>query len=429
MAKSYLVPSATQQDFSAFFGEVSRDFGTALPHILAERAGHQEPTIRWRPLLTENLHPQILVGYGDPAVFKDERRLLAGRDVERRARRLSRSSIRRDLKHWEPKGFVFPAGDEPSWAAKGRNIADFWAPEMARVGDEYWLAFTARQASNALAIGIARSPSPLGPWIDNGAPLVTGTAARHHRPRLRSRPAADERRRDRFATSSSIRTATNISSGRTTGTASGRARWRCFCARSPISSASCSKARRTAAPRPSPRRSSPWANRQRPMVRFFLMQPLIEAALANWSAGPRARSSNSGSPPAILEAMSTPIRAPAPRGGRALAHRRGSDRAHQRPRLGGAFDRGPVRDAAGRPLLAVLRRQRFLHAVLRHRRRGRRSSARALHQAGRSRCCARRANGPRRAMPRSRRGSTAGRSCSSTPSIPAPAATTPSGRC
>jgi hypothetical protein len=44
------------------------------------------------------------------------------------------------------------------------------------------------------------------------------------------------------------------------------------------------------------------------MVRFFVMQPLIEAALANWQ---RVRSAlvACGLAPAILEAMSTPIRA------------------------------------------------------------------------------------------------------------------------
>jgi hypothetical protein len=52
----------------------------------------------------------------------------------------------------------------------------------------------------------------------------------------------------------------------------------------------------------------PWANVQRPMVRFFLMQPLIEAALANWS---KVRSAliEFGLAGAILEAMTTPIRA------------------------------------------------------------------------------------------------------------------------
>jgi hypothetical protein len=52
----------------------------------------------------------------------------------------------------------------------------------------------------------------------------------------------------------------------------------------------------------------PWANRQRPMVRFFLMQPLIEAALANWQRVKNALV-EFGLAPAILEAMSTPIRA------------------------------------------------------------------------------------------------------------------------
>ena len=69
---------------------------------------------------------------------------------------------------------MFPKGGEPAWTATGRNVADFWAPEMARVGDEYWVAYTARQKNNALAIGLARSDNPLGPFTDNGVPLVTG---------------------------------------------------------------------------------------------------------------------------------------------------------------------------------------------------------------------------------------------------------------
>jgi hypothetical protein len=52
----------------------------------------------------------------------------------------------------------------------------------------------------------------------------------------------------------------------------------------------------------------PWANVQRPMVRFFLMQPLIESALANWTQV-RKTLVEFGLAPAILEAMTTPIRA------------------------------------------------------------------------------------------------------------------------
>ena len=161
-------------------------------------------------------------------------------------------------------------------------MADFWAPEMARVGDEYWLAFTARQASNALAIGLARSPSPTGPWIDNGAPLITGKPLdttglgfeagqprmsggvidshifvdsngdkylfwKDDRNSIWPRPLAmllrghPELIDDLFAGEEDRRTAAFAAA------------------------------------------IVQWANLQRPMVRFFLMQPLIEAALANWT--------------------------------------------------------------------------------------------------------------------------------------------------
>jgi hypothetical protein len=50
----------------------------------------------------------------------------------------------------------------------------------------------------------------------------------------------------------------------------------------------------------------PWANRRRPIERFFLMQPLIEAALASW---PKVRRvlEESGHAGAIVDAMRTPI--------------------------------------------------------------------------------------------------------------------------
>ena len=52
----------------------------------------------------------------------------------------------------------------------------------------------------------------------------------------------------------------------------------------------------------------PWANGRRPMERFFLMQPLIEAALENW---PRVLPAlvEFGKAPDIVEAMRTPIHA------------------------------------------------------------------------------------------------------------------------
>ena len=303
--RAYGVPTGTQQDFSAFFRQLSHDFGTRVPHVFADAVEHAPAAIRWRPLLTENVHPQILVGYGDPAVLKtdDGWWLVATSNDAPDAFPILHSA---DLEHWEPKGFIFPQGEEPSWAAKGRDVADFWAPEMARIGDEYWTVFTARQTNNALAIGLARASSPAGPWADNGAPLITGkpvnTTGLGYNPDqpqmsggvidsdlfldadgerylfwkddtnsiwprplamlLRSHPELIERL---FAAEDDRRTAA-------------------------FAAAIVS-----------------WANVQRPMVRFFVMQPLIEAALANW-AKVRSALIEFGLAPAILEAMTTPIR-------------------------------------------------------------------------------------------------------------------------
>ncbi len=299
------MPTATQQDFSLFFRELAEDFGTRVPHVFADAVEHPEPSIPWRPLLTENVHPQILVGYGDPAVLKDgeDYWLVCTSNDAPDAFPILHSA---DLQHWEPRSFVFPAGQEPAWAAKGRNTADFWAPEMARVGDEYWAVFTARQVNNALAIGLARAPSPLGPWTDNRAPLITGkpvnttglgydasqpqmsggvinshlladadgqkylfwkddTNSIWPRPLamlLRKHPELIEKL---FATETDRRTAAFAAA------------------------------------------IVPWANVQRPMVRFFLMHPLIEAALANWTQV-RAALVEFGLATTILEAMTTPIR-------------------------------------------------------------------------------------------------------------------------
>jgi hypothetical protein len=304
--KDYFVPTGTQQDFSAFYRELSRDFGTRMPHVFASAVEHPAPAMQWRPLLTDNVHPDILTGYGDPAVLKDgeDYWLVATSNDAPDAFPILHS---RDLKHWEPSGFVFPREQEPGWAATGRNTADFWAPEMGRIGDEYWLAFTARQRTNALAIGLARAPSPLGPWSDNGAPLVTGKPVNTtglgydpSQPRMSGgvidshifldpggdkylfwkddtnsiwpRPLAmllrqhPELIEDLFESSEDCRTAAFAAA------------------------------------------IVPWANRQRPMVRFFLMHPFIEAALANW-AKVRGVLVEFGLAPAILEAMSTPIRA------------------------------------------------------------------------------------------------------------------------
>jgi hypothetical protein len=303
--RTYVLPGNEQQNYSDFFAELSRDFGTRMPHVFAEAVEHPPAAFRWKPLLTQNIHPQILAGYGDPSVMKadDGHWLVATSNDAPDAFPILHSN---DLEHWEPRGFAFPGGREPGWAAKGRAVADFWAPEMARAGDEYWLCFTARQVSKALAVGLARSPHPEGPWVDNGRPLITGNPLDatalgydptwpqmsggvidphilvdaggekylfwkddtnsiwprplamllHKHPELIDQLFEGEKDRRTAAFSAAI---------------------------------------------------VDWANQRRPMERFFLMQPLIEAALANWQRVQRALT-DYGLAGAILDAMTTPIR-------------------------------------------------------------------------------------------------------------------------
>ena len=172
-SKVYVIAGSEQQQFAEFFSELARDFGTRVPHVFTDSAVFPDAEPCWKPLLTENIASGIMAGYGDPAVLKgdDGYYLVATSNDAPDAFPILFSE---DLEHWTHKGFVFPDGGQPEWTATGRGVADFWAPEMAKVGQEYWVVYTARQKSNALAIGLARSDRPTGPFVDNGVPLVVG---------------------------------------------------------------------------------------------------------------------------------------------------------------------------------------------------------------------------------------------------------------
>ena len=285
--RSYEIAGGEQPHYAAFYAALARDFGTRRPHF-AVATHYPSSGTRWKPLLTTNISPQILSGYGDPAVLKtdDGYTLVATSNDAPDAFPILYSD---DLEHWRHRGFIFPEGEAPAWTAKGRHVADFWAPEMARVGDEYWLCFTARQASNVLAIGLAKSRSPEGPWTDIGRPLLTGQIggvidahlfvdANGDRyllwkddsnglwPRplaglLHDQPELIERL---FATEEDQRTAAFAAA------------------------------------------IVGWANGRRPMERFFLMQPFIAAVLNSWDRVKRALVDEDLAP-AILEAMTTPV--------------------------------------------------------------------------------------------------------------------------
>jgi hypothetical protein len=279
----YTLAACNQSDFLGFYTELARDFGTRPPRAVTESSTADDPP--WRPLLTENVSPKILSGYGDPAVLKtgEGYYLVATSNDAPDAFPILHSA---DLEQWRHVGFAFPEGQAPAWTAAGVKVGDFWAPEIASVGDEYWMVYTARDASHVLSVGLAKAKSPAGPWSDIGKPLLTGGRIDGHIfvddsgepylfwkedrngiwPRklaafLRDRPhlIAEIFERD--------------------------------------------EDRRTAAFAAS---IVGWAASRRPIERFFLMQPFIGSAVANWPKVRRALQGCEGAEE-ILAAMQTPI--------------------------------------------------------------------------------------------------------------------------
>jgi hypothetical protein len=281
--RTYRIAGGEQSHYTAFYHQVAEDFGTRRPHVV-EHVPAVQSDPRWRALITDNLSPRILSGYGDPAVLRtnDGYVLIATSNDAPDAFPILRSD---DLLHWSPDGFAFPEGESPEWTLAGVKVGDFWAPEIARVSGEYWLTYTARNRDHSLSIGLARSDRPTGPWTDLGRPLLTGGTIDAHlfvapdgtptlfwkedRNGLWPRPLAGLLR------------------------AQAELIGRIF---------ESEMDRRTAAFAAA---VQPWANGRRPIERFFLMQPFISAALANW---PRVRSvlEEIGETD-LLEAMRTPI--------------------------------------------------------------------------------------------------------------------------
>jgi arabinan endo-1,5-alpha-L-arabinosidase len=287
--RRYRVEGPEPSHYGAFYAELARDFGTRLPLEL-EGPLPDDPEPPWRPLLTENIHPRILCGYGDPAVLKTDEGyvLIATSNDAPDAFPILTSP---DAEHWEHVGFVFPEGRNPAWTAAGLKVGDFWAPEMARVGNEYWLAYTARNTERALSIGLAKAPHPTGPWRDTGQPLLAGDMTgggvidSHIFVDDDGRPVLFWKRDTNSLWPRPL---------------AGYLRERPQLIEAIFDSEG---DRRTAAFAAA---VQPWANGRRPMERFFLMQPFIGAVLGAWQRV-REALAQAGDAPEILGAMRTPI--------------------------------------------------------------------------------------------------------------------------
>ncbi len=154
--------------------------------------------------------------------------------------------------------------------------------------------------SGALAIGLARAPTPYGPWTDNGAPLITGGKL------LTPGGPASGGVIDSHIFVDDDGTPylfwKNDTNGLWPRPLAGLLREHPELIDELFES---ERDRRTAAFAAA---IQPWANTRRSMERFFWMQPLIEAAIDNWQRVKPALIA-CGKAGDIVEAMRTPIHA------------------------------------------------------------------------------------------------------------------------
>jgi len=79
-----------------------------------------------------------------------------------------------DLVHWQHLGDALPG--KPQWA---KETQDFWAPYVLKDGDRYLMYYSATPdlcdvPERGHCLAIASSPSPAGPFVDIGLPLLLG---------------------------------------------------------------------------------------------------------------------------------------------------------------------------------------------------------------------------------------------------------------
>ncbi len=94
----------------------------------------------------------------------------------------------RDFTGWEYLGTVFDDTNRPTWASPDAGL---WAPDVRYIDGRYVIYFTVTDTTldpgdADSAIGVATSPTPVGPWTPSGAPVVGP----------RTRPGTDPAARD-----------------------------------------------------------------------------------------------------------------------------------------------------------------------------------------------------------------------------------------
>jgi|GEM_PF-671609 len=182
----YELSNREHRSYLDWFEKLNTDFGLRLPE---NRKPTETPTFTasYREVLTDNIAPGMLYGYGDPAVI----RITDEMDKENAGYLLVATSndapdafpmVRsRDLVNWEFAGFVFQNGLTPKWASVGEGTSDYWAPELHWVNGEFRLYFVGRDRQTLeLCIGVARAKKANGPFVPDHEPILKGNVIDPH---------------------------------------------------------------------------------------------------------------------------------------------------------------------------------------------------------------------------------------------------------
>ncbi|MBV8817232.1 MAG: family 43 glycosylhydrolase, partial [Acidobacteriaceae bacterium] len=179
------LPGRSHRDYLDLFAQIAKVFGTRVP-LNRQTLIPEGPDIEITPLLTVNIGPGILYGYGDPAVMRWHTGgraepwfyLVVTSNDAPDAFPILRS---RDLRTWENRGFVFPERRTPAWASVGFDVADYWAPEMHYIAGELRVYFVARHKDTGeLCIGVATSTDPERPFTPQPEPILRGNRIDPH---------------------------------------------------------------------------------------------------------------------------------------------------------------------------------------------------------------------------------------------------------
>ncbi|HEX8376780.1 MAG TPA: glycoside hydrolase family 43 protein [Pedobacter sp.] len=183
-SSSFHIEDREHHSYLDLFEKLSNSFGLRLPQNRRYNLNKPVCSVGYRDVLTSNIHPDILYGYGDPAVLRVENGgvltyyMVATSNDAPNSFPILRS---KDLINWELVTFVFPEGLKPEWAADGAFVSDYWAPEMHLIGDEFRTYFVARDKETAeLCIGLAKSSNPEGPFTALQQPLIRGNVIDPH---------------------------------------------------------------------------------------------------------------------------------------------------------------------------------------------------------------------------------------------------------